>query len=217
MTSLYYVIVASGRWVSTCHRLVPQFEMAFLLSGFQQSVSVTKDCWESGLQFHKKLIWAPRQLRARAQHWCWYSAHMSTHAHKPNQIVCSPGHTEAPVGCHLKRALLHVMCYVKFVLFFMWFNTLNWRLQQATACWQQQELIYNISVNAQHLKSIVITQNAVHRSDSPYAGLDSSHHKHVTLTAITSQSVKPPAEGQRWNLSRFSAGSTFSQPTKKQR
>lgn len=108
----------------------------------------------------------------------------------------------------------HVLCQV---CSFLWFNTLNWRLQQATACWQQQELIYNISVNAQHLKSIVITQNAVHRSDSPYAGLDSSHHKHVTLTAITSQSVKPPAEGQRWNLSRFSAGSTFSQPTKKQR
>lgn len=37
---------------STCHHLAPQSEMAFLLSAFQQSVSVTKDCWESEPLFH---------------------------------------------------------------------------------------------------------------------------------------------------------------------
>lgn len=40
---------------STCHHLAPQPEMAFLLSAFQQSVSVTKDCWESEPQFHSTL------------------------------------------------------------------------------------------------------------------------------------------------------------------
>lgn len=55
MTGLYGVIVASGGEVSTCHHLVPQSEMVFLLSAFQQSVSVTKDCWESESLLHTQV------------------------------------------------------------------------------------------------------------------------------------------------------------------
>lgn len=48
---LYYCSKLRMDW-STCHHLAPQSEMVLLLSAFQQSVSVTKDCWQSEPLFH---------------------------------------------------------------------------------------------------------------------------------------------------------------------
>lgn len=99
---------------STCHHLAPQSEMAFLLSAFQQSVSVTKDCWESE---HPISAHTHTHIHSRK-----YSAHMGTHAHKPNQTSCRRGPlalTFAQIRCHSKFVQgekIHFICIYVFLM-----------------------------------------------------------------------------------------------------
>lgn len=58
--------------------------MAFQRSGFQQSVSVTKDCWELEPAFHPLHPPPPPPPPPFPLHCCKYSAaHMGTHAQRP--------------------------------------------------------------------------------------------------------------------------------------